>query len=573
MGIMEMLTKPKAPWAQFYPEGSMDIDVPNKTVYKYFEEKAEQFGKKICLDYYGTKVRYNELLYKIDVCAKGLYDDGIRKGDVVTICLPNTLEGVIAFFAINKIGGVVNLIHPASSENEIRDSINETNSKVIFLIDTNYLKLKSIEKDINIYRVILVNPCGYMPFITKIRHSIENKMKPKDKNSIYRYWNIFLLRAKKLKYDNYISEGTKNDPSIILHSGGTTGTPKGVVLTNGNLNYFVESATICHDYLKENDTCFALMPIFHGFGLVHSILYPLCIGMNVILRPRFDVKEYCRMIVKYKPQILMGVPSLFESIVTEWKNKKIDLSFVKCVMIGGDVLKPDLRKKLNSFLRKNNASIKAIDGYGLSEAVCGVAIGKVELPKEGTIPMPGVYVGIFSENDEELPYGEEGEICVYGPTVMQGYYKNKEETKIALHTHKDKRIWLHTGDLGSMDEDGILTYCSRLKRMIISSGYNVYPNRIEKLIETHPSVSACIVVGVPHKHKMEVPKAYIVLKNKNISKNALKLEFKKMCKKNLPKYSWPYEYEFLDEMPKTKVGKVDFNRLQKGNLKEENEEK
>lgn len=572
MSLFFRTKKPNAPWSKYYKDGSMDIKVPNESVYNYFEKKVQELENRTCLDYYGNKVRYDELLSKIDLCAKGLYDSGVRKGDVVTVCLPNTLEGIISFFAINKIGGVVNFIHPSSSENEIKDSLNETNSRVLIVVDTNYMKIKNIQKDIKICRIVLVSVYGYMPFAIKFRRLFEEKIKVQfsRNDSIYVWWNNFLIRTKRVFCDNYVVNGEQNDSAVILHSGGTTGTPKGVVLSNKNLLSFVESAMIGQEYLVKGDTCLALMPIFHGFGLVHSILYPLCVGMNVILRPKFDVKEYCKMIIKYKPQILMGVPTLFESLLTEWKEKDVNLDFLKCILVGGDVLKNELRERINLFLKEHNANINVCAGYGLTEAVCGVSLGDPVNQRNGMIgiPLPGVYVGIFDSDNREVPYGEEGEICVCGPTVMKGYYKNEEETNIVLHTHKDGNIWLHTGDLGYMDEDGFISYASRLKRMIISSGYNVYPNRIEQLIETHPDVAKCIVVGLPHKYKMEVPKAYVVLKNDNSRKNLLIAEFKKICRKNLPKYSWPYEYQFVEELPTTRVGKIDFKKLIEENNKE-----
>lgn len=375
---------------------------------------------------------------------------------------------------------------------------------------------------------------------------------------------FFPYKSKKKKIDDYVIEGKKDNPAIILHSGGTTGTPKGVVLSNKNLIAFVESAIIGQNYLVKGDTCLALMPIFHGFGIIHSILFPLCIGMNVILRPKFDVKEYCDMIKKYKPQILMGVPSLFDSLVSEWQDKDVKLDFLKCVLVGGDTLKKDLRKRINEFLKENGAKISVCAGYGLSEAVCGVSLGNPTHQKGEAIgiPLPGIYVGIFSTDNREVPYGTEGEICVSGPTVMLGYYNNEKETNMTLHVHSDGNVWLHTGDLGTMDSEGFITYTNRLKRMIISSGYNIYPNRIEKILEKHPAVMLCTVVGIKHPHKMEVPKAYIVLNNGYSKSELLVNELKKICKKNLPKYSWPYEYEFLDKLPTTKVGKIDFKSLQ-----------
>ena len=571
---IEFEKKPNAPWSKYYRGIDMDLNIPEGSVYNYFEKKVIEFEDQYCLDYYNRKMRYNELLDRIDECAKGLYDYGVRKGDVVTVCLPNTLEGVVSFFAINKIGAVVNFIHPASSENEIRDSLNEMDSKVLIVIDNNYFKLENILKQTKLKKVILVSLDNYMPFLVKMKYHFNNKVTLKLTSNKRKYimWNDFIAHAENKYIKKYACDVDNEEPAIILHSGGTTGTPKGVVLSNKNLMAFVESAMICQDYLVRGDTCLALMPIFHGFGIIHSVLYPLCIGMYVVLRPKFDVKEYCRMVEKYKPQILMGVPTLFESLVEEWENKDINLDFIKCILVGGDTLKLGLRNRINEFLKNHDSKIQVNAGYGLSEAVCGVALGNPKMQRGEAIgiPMPGIYVGIYSEDDRELPYGEEGEICVCGPTVMTGYYNNPKETNIALHVHKDGNVWLHTGDIGKMDEDGFLTYTSRQKRMIISSGYNVYPNQIEKLLETHPAVMLCTVVGIPHKHRMEVPKACIVLNEGYSKSDLLLLELKRLCKKNLPKYSWPDKYEFMEKLPTTRVGKIDFNKLKKDDSNEEN---
>ena len=441
------------------------------------------------------------------------------------------------------------------------------NSKILILLDINFIKVRNIVKDTKVSKIILVNIYGYMPYIASLREPLEVRFKIdmiKD-NSVFIWWNIFMAKAKKSSTKEYAYDGEKNDSAIILHSGGTTGSPKGVVLSNGNLLAYVEICKIVQDNLNPEDTGLALMPIFHSFGIVYNILFPLCKGMKVVLRPKFEIKEYCKMIVKYKPQIISGVPTLFESLLKEWNYQKENLNFLKCAFVAGDTLKPALRDRINSFLQKHNANIRVTEGYGLSEAVAGVVQGMQSIEKEGTtgIPLPGLDVGIFSPDDEEVPYGEEGEICVSGPTVMSGYYNNIEETKVALHIHKDGKTWLHTGDIGTMDEEGFVTYTSRLKRMIVSSGYNVYPNQIERLLEAHSAVKTCSVIGVPHRYKMEVPKAYIVLEQGYTKSEFLIMELKKMCKKNLPKYSWPYQYEFIEKLPTTKVGKIDFRKLKK----------
>lgn len=565
LGFYGVNEKPKAPWSKYYKENAMDIKECTGSLYNYIENKVLEFGERDCIDYYGNRIKYNELLKMVDNCAKSFYNSGIRKGDIVTICVPNTLEGIVSFLAANKIGAIANFIHPSCSENEIKDSLKETKSKILVAIDINYIKIKNIINDTDIHKVVLVNLCGYMSFATKIKFSIKEKIKIKfSKYSIYIWWDDYISKSEKFEINNYAYNGDKNDPAMILHSGGTTGSPKGVVLSNNNLISYIEMSMVAQEYLVSGDVILALMPIFHGFGIIYSVMYPLCIGMYIVLRPRFEAKDYCKLIKKYKPQVLTGVPTLFESILKEWNEPNLKLNFLKSALVGGDSLKPSLRERINDFFKQHESDVKVIEGYGLTEAVCGVVQGfKIEKPNTTGIPLPGIYVGIFSNEDEEVPYGKEGEICVCGPTVMLGYYNKQEETKLVLHVHKDGNIWLHTGDLGSMDEDGFVTYTNRLKRMIVSSGYNVYPNRIEELLEMHPAVMKCIVVGVSHKYKIEVPKAFIVL-NKGYSKSEfLVLEFKKMCMKNLPKYYWPSEYEFMETLPTTRVGKVDFRKLQK----------
>lgn len=557
--------EPDAPWSKFYKDIDMNLKVPNTSFYEYFREKTLNFGGFYCLDYYGKKIKYNELLGMIDECAKGLYDYGIRKGDVVSICLPNMIEGVVSFFAINKLGAIANFIHPLSSENELKKSINDTKSRLLIILDANFLKLKNIEKDIDLKKIILVDVYTYMPFVINFFHKFSKRLKLElEEYNLYIFWNMFMFKTKKISDNDYAVDGNMNDSAVILSSGGTTGIPKGVVLSNENLMAYIESDIRLSPDIKSGDTILSIIPIFHGFGLVSNVLFGLCMGMFVVLRPKFDVNEYCKMMKKYKPQCISGVPTLFESVFDKLDKSSINLSCLKYVVCGGDTLKTNLRDKINRVLKEHNSDVKVTVGYGLTEAVCAVVIeSKFIEQKENTvgIPFPGVYVGIFSEDNKKVPYGEEGEICITGPTVMKYYYNNENETELVLRKHKDGNIWLHTGDLGYMDEEGYLTYLSRIKRMIISSGYNIYPTRIEEILEEHPAISMCAVVAIPHKKKIEVPKVYIVLKEGYNKNEKLLVEFKSLIMKNLPKYAWPVEYEFRDELPVTKFGKIDYKNL------------
>lgn len=565
--------KPNAPWSKYYNNIDMNLDIPNTNFYKYFENKVKGFGSLYSLDYYGTKIKYNELLKMVDECAKGFYNYGVRKGDIVTICLPNTIEGVVSFLAINKIGAIANFMHPLCSENEIRKSLNETNSKILILLDSNFIKLKNIENDINVNKVILVSVYNYMPFIVNIIHKFSDKIKFNSREKeLCILWSIFVSNCKKINIDNYISHSNKNEPCVILHSGGTTGTPKGVLLSNENIIAYIESDIKLSPDLNCGDIILAIIPIFHGFGLVSNILFSLCMGMYVVLKPRFEVNEYCKMVEKYKPQCLSGVPSLFESVFEKLENSQIKLDHLKYVVAGGDNLKSVLRSKINKILEEHGSTARVTVGYGLTEAVCAVVIESSFIEfKDNTvgIPFPGVNVAIFSEDNKEVSYGEEGEICINGPTVMLGYYNNEEESNLVLQVHEDGNTWLHTGDIGSMDEDGYLSYISRKKRMIISSGYNIYPNQIEKILESHPAVKSCAVIGVPHKRKIEVPKVYILLNEQYAQNDLMLLELKMLCGRNLPKYAWPNEYEFIEQFPVTKLGKIDYNALKESNINKE----
>ena len=360
----------------------------------------------------------------------------------------------------------------------------------------------------------------------------------------------------------------RDDPSLILQSGGSTGTPKGIVLSNGNINAATISALRAYPDLDKNDVILGIMPIFHGFGLEVSINDAFSVGAEVVLIPTFKSNKFHELIKKYQPTVLVGVPTLFEALTTNSNMEGVSLSRLKYVISGGDTLNKSRVLNINNFLYEHGSRTNMIQGYGLTEAVAAVSVDLKGNSHPGTIgiPWPGIYIKIFEPNTEKpVPYNEDGEICVCGPTVMLGYYNNEAETNQALKFHRDGNIWLHTGDLGSMDENGFITYKQRLKRMIVVSGFNVYPSRIEEVLMNHESVLTVSVIGIPHPYKMEVPKAYIVLKKGYHKSDKLINELQELCKKNLDHYSVPKEFEFRSSLPKTIVGKIDFNKLQKEN--------
>lgn len=572
--------KPNAPWSKYYSKDDLDLNIPDKNLYQYFKDCCEKFDNLNAFDYFGRKVTFSDLMEKIDECAKSFLSYGIRKGDVVTICMPNTPEAVISFFALNKIGAISNMVHPLSSENEIKNTLIETGSVMIVAIDASYEKIKNIIDDApDIYKTIIVKANNSMPFLMFVGYELTRGYKTKlPKNSCkFINWKSFINSGKNYNKNNYKFESKKDSPAILLHSGGTTGKPKSVVLSNANFIALVEQVKIRLDDIEHGDKCLSIMPIFHGFGLGVCIYAPLCLGMECVLIPQFRAQEFGNILNKYKPEFVIGVPTLYEAMLQTPKEKsdKFNLNHIKYVISGGDTLKPSLEKKINEFLQNHGATTKIIQGYGMSESLAAVALNFKSNSKTGSfgIPLPGCYIGIFSPDNEEVPYGTEGEICISGPNVMLGYLNNEKETNLALHIHDDGNIWLHSGDLGIMDSDGFIKYTSRLKRLIVSSGYNIYPNQIEEVLETHEAVMLCSVIPEPHKYKGEVAKAFIVLNKAYKESDELINELRELCKKNLPKYSLPHDYEFRKSLPKTMVGKVDFRKLQMENNEKRMSEK
>lgn len=566
------LKKPNAPWHKFYKKGEEDVVVLDKSIYEYLEDSALQNKDLIALEYFGKKTTYKSLLGKIEEAAKSFKSLGIGKKDVVTICMANTPEAVISFYALNKIGAIANMIHPLSAEEEIKNYLINNHTKMLVAIDMAYEKINGIISETSVIKTVLVSAKDSMPIMLGIGYQFTRGYKIKKPSSDNRYisWNEFIRLGRGLETTITVSSG-KDAPAVILHSGGTTGSPKGIVLSNGNFNALTEQSKFIFTKVEKGDAVLTILPLFHGFGLGVCTNTPLCFGTKVILVPQFNSREFDKLISKTKPNLIMGVPTLYEALINCNNVKDLNLSGLKYVISGGDCLSKTLNDKINDYLKAHGCLEKVSQGYGMTEALAATALAYDNVNKPGSIgiPFPGNYFKIVDPNtgDEVLP-GNDGEICISGPTVMLGYLDNEVATNEALRIHDDGYLWLHTGDIGYMDEDGVFYYRQRLKRMIISSGYNVYPSYIENIIEQHPAVLSCTVIGIPHPYKVEVPKAFIVLKNGYIGIN-VKGSIKKFCEKHLSKHSVPYEFEFRKSLPKTLIGKVDFKKL----MKEEEEKR
>ena len=561
--------KYKQTWDKFYKKNERNIEVPNVSLYEYLKEKNKDNLDSIALNYFNKKMTFRYFFGEINLCAKALRSQGIRPGDVVTICMANTPEAIIAFYAVNKIGAIANMIHPLSAEEEIKYSLITTKSVMLIAINLSYKKVKEIIDDTDVYKTVIVSPSDSMPMLLKVGYYVTQgrKVEVPKKSESNLFWNDFMSRGRNYN-DKVLAKTSKDQIAVILHSGGTTGKPKNIVLTNGNINAVAKQAEIIFPNINNKDSALAVLPLFHCFGLVVCVHGPLCLGASSILIPQFDAKRFDKLLTKYHPTFVPGVPTLFEALLTNKYMDKVDLSFVKYVISGGDSLSVPKNEEVNKFLKQHNCQSNIIQGYGMTETTGPVTFGAMGSDVLGSvgIPLPGNEVKIENmETKESMPFNEIGEICISGPTVMPGYLDDEKETNDILEKDDKGKIWVHTGDLGYMNEDGVIFFTSRLKRMLIVSGYNVYPSHIEEVIMQHEAVLNCGVIGIPHPYKIQVPKAYIVLNNGIKVTNKIKNDIKEYCEKNLAKYMLPKEYVFRESLPKTMIGKVDYRELEKEN--------
>ena len=557
----------KTPWLKYYKEGvPAHLNYPKGTMVGYFLEAVARYPENIAIEYYGRTYTYRAFYEMIRDTAKSLKSQGVKEGDTIAICMPNTPEAILMFYAANMVGALVSLIHPLSAEKEIQNYINGSGATFLLSLDLVYDKVHNIVDNTCIKKIVIASAGDSLKTIKKFLYKFKNRgTVPKiELTDDIMTWNEFINYGYDYQGEIACLKGA-NDPAVILYSGGTSGDPKGILLTNMNFNALALS---CHKMIEqsgEGESILAILPIFHGFGLGVCIHTTLGCGMRVVLVPNFNPKDFGKLLHKHKISIVCGVPSLFESL-TKTSMGKNDLSKLKSAISGGDFMSKDLKNKVDTYFREHGSNAEIRVGYGLTEASAAICVTPTGEYRESSIgvPFPDTYIKVVRVGThDEVPYGEDGEICISGPTVMMGYLNNLEETIQTLQIHEDGRTWLHTGDVGSMDKDGFVYFKQRVKRIIISNGYNLYPSYIETIINSHPDVFTSTVIGIPHPKKVQVAKAYIVLKDGVKPSKDVEKSIRLHCEKNLARYSLPAVYEFRESLPKTLVGKVAYRELEK----------
>lgn len=561
----------KTPWKDHMGDVPMRLDYFEGSMFQAVKTIADQYPKNVAFDFMGKATTYKSLIEEIETCARALKTIGIREGDKVTIAMPNCPQAVYLFYAVNLVGGIANMIHPLSAEKEIEFYLNESQCVTAITLDQFYHKFEAVRKNTKVVNIIIASikdalaqpiKAGYM--LTEGR---KIKKIPEDAPVIR--WKDFMKLSKCCFYDYKVERGS-DDPAVILYSGGTTGTTKGIVLTNRNFNALGQQVIAANPMFRPGDKMLAAMPIFHGFGLGVCIHTMLTQGGRCILVPRFTPKSYAKDLVKNRCNFIAGVPTLYEALLRLPDMDGADLSCLKGVFSGGDSLSVELKKKLDRFLYDHKATIQVREGYGTTETVTACCLTPSHMFKEGSIglPFPDTYIKIVEPGtDKELPYGEEGEILLAGPTVMKEYMHHPEETAQTLRRHEDGLLWVYTGDLGKMDDQGFVYFKGRAKRMIITSGYNVYPAQIENILDALDMVQMSCVIGIPDSYKMQKVKAFVKLASGFEPTEEIKEEILNHCRKHVAKYAMPYDIEFRQELPKTLVGKVAYRVLEEEELK------
>ena len=547
-----------ARWVEEYPECS---------AYEHFRMGAQRYPELTAIEFEGRKYTYRELLQETERIAKALASAGFGKGDVVSIVCPNTPQALMMIYAVNRLGGVVNMIHPLLSAAEIQRFVESTNSAVVLTLDVIYPKFSKMEWHMkNPPRIVLARIIDALPWYAKPVYGIQNRKKPElnPAHSVI-YWNTFAAKGtgmEALPPD----DGTGDDTAAILYSGGTSGTPKGVMITNRNIN-----ALALHTYdiggIDEvvGKKSLAVMPLFHGFGLVICVHAMICLGFHVYLLPKYDFKQCAKLIFREKINCIYGVPGLYEALLRSPEIETTDLSFMELLVSGGDKLPEKLNRRMNARLEKGGAKVKLQEAYGQTECVAGCALnpGFDLRPGSAGIAYPDVFFKIVAPGTEkELPFGEYGELCVSGPIVMKGYYNDPAATEKALRTHADGKLWLHTGDIFCMDSDGYIYFRQRSSRMLVCGGYNIYMTQVEEAVCTCPAVAQCCVVGLTDRIYGQRIAACVVLNNPSADRNAVKERIMECCRQSLAEYSLPHEIRFVESLPMTNLGKVDYVKLE-----------
>lgn len=551
------------PWLKYYSEEAISAPLPECSIYEYMEQNNREYPADIAINYLGRKITYKELFENIDKTAAAFLNAGVKEKEIVTIALPSIPEALYCVYALNKIGAVANMIHPLPGKEEMIFYLNEVESRLAVIYDGAYQSIVNDIDKTSVEKVIVASPSNSLPITLKTAYSLKVK-KPKLDGKVFQSWKSFILCGK----GTTVGDVKRNchEMALISHTGGTTGEPKGVMCSDYSLIALMFQI-VCNFSFERNGCSLVVLPPFINYSLLEATMAMLSIGYKVVLIPKYETNRFAEYVKKYRPTVILSIPPYWEAILDS--KEEIDLTCFEHIYYGGEGMTVESEEAINCYLEKCGSKTKLCKGLGSTELMAGATQSFPECNPIGSVGIPLVRMNCRIEDPEtgiELRYGQEGELCFSGPTLMIGYYNNPEATKEVVKLHADGQRWLHTGDLGYVDENGIVYVTGRIKRIYMTKGKDgnitkIFPDRIEKVIAKCGAVALCCVVGISDEERINFPKAFVVLKESVPSNNA-RIEISDACKQNLPEYMIPDEIEFVEELPRTSRGKIDYRALE-----------
>ena len=554
------------PWLAFYDSKYINQTLPACTAFEYVCQQNKGRLNETALEYFGRKITYADFIVQVKRTTAALRAMGVQKGEILTVVSVMTPEIIYLFYAADRMGATLNLVDPRYSAEGIHDYITEVNSRILGCLNVTYDRCVQAAKRTHVEKVLVLSPANSLPMPLQLGYKMKNPDRNRYASNVI-HWNDFIQKG---KGQNTTAEPF--DPAhacVVVHTGGTTGSPKGVMLSDSNFNAIAQQFAAFDQLMCRGQKLMNIMPPFIAYGYACGVHLPLSLGLTVLIVPNLDPAKLGSLVLKHKPEHMFGVPSHYQQMAADPKLKDADLSFIRNYAAGGDSIAQGAEQTVNDFLAAHGVQHAMAKGYGMTEvsSAATAAAGHNNKPGSVGIPLVNTLVSVFDPGtDHELPIGQRGELCISGPTLMLGYYGMPEETANLLRRHSDGRVWAHTGDLGYMDEQGFVYVESRIKRIIIRhDGFKVFPSMIENVISRHPAVQQCSVVGCADKEHVQgrLPFVYLVLEPSAVAKKKQIIrELREMCAEGLPEYVQPIAYKFISSMPMTPIGKVDYRRLE-----------
>lgn len=557
------------PWLKYYSQEVIDAELPECTIYEHIFNNNQDNLDRTALVYYGVKISYRQMFQEISYIAGTLEDNGIKEGDIVTVCMINSPETIYLIFALSKIGAVANMVYGSSTSEELKKYILDVKSKIVFTLDLFQDKFVQIAGETQLEKVVVAGSTGSMSLANQIGARLFKGIKPIQLPDDSRFvtWKKFFENKKESKRICHDADA----PAVITYTGGTTGGSKGAVLCNKAIVAVAQQYIIgereLHCELQRKNTWMQVLPLFIAYGVTCSLMIPLTIGMTLIIRIPM-AESIADLYKKFTPNHIMYGPAFWEAFADD--SMDLDLANMISPVTGGDMLHATTETKINEYLKKHGSPYLLRNGYGMTEVCAAVSVNYQNAHEFGSVGMPfvkNVIAAFDIETGQELRYGEKGEICIHTPSMMLEYVNKPEETNNIIRKHEDGLLWVHSGDLGYITEDGFVHISGRLKRymMYIANGLHkkVFSLDIEKVLLEHPYVDNCAVVPIADSVTFQKPVAFIILKKGVPHEVNIENEFSAYAEKNLQDGYKPVKYIFVDRFPLTKVGKVNYLALEK----------